>query len=165
MKKCFLIKLLSVAAALTALPLVSYAAPTVGLQTVDSLTLTLVNVSKHTLYFNNNMSAHNKNSYDFTLSKLTLKPGQTTQFHAKAFVYQGYIYGLGGTLFLHTQTNSKNTIHFVIGDSAIGQTLSPVIGLSSQNKAHLTSTLSKVTNKNNPRAYDIAIKTATVTIR
>ena len=164
MKERFFVKLLPASICLAAcLSLPSYATSAVKVETQDSLTLTLVNASNQTIYFSNNMSTHNSNSYDFNLNKLILKPGQTALFHAKAAVYPGDLEGLGGTLFLHTKSNPSN-VDFVIGDSPIGETLTPVIGLAKQDKANLSSNLTDVKNKNDPRAYDISIKTATVTI-
>jgi len=164
MKKRFFVKLLPAAICLAAsLSLSGYATSAIKIETQDSLTLTLVNASNQTIYFSDNMSTHNRNSYDFHLNKLILKPGQTDRFRAKALVYKGYLQGLGGTIFLHTKSDPNN-IAFVIGDSAIGETLTPIIGLPKQDNASLSSHLSDVTNKNDPRAYDISIKTATVTI-
>jgi len=125
---------------------------------IDNLTLKIENNSSQILIYQS--SVHNNQTRDFNLENHLIKPHTTTYFHGDATVSEETPNGLGGTI----EFNIKDTSQpFIIGDSALGWNHYPIIGFG-VNNSFVTSTMSNVTIKKNAMSYDLAIKSATITI-
>ncbi len=131
----------------------------------DKLTLSIVNNTPYTLTFEGAKYANNVLRFDLT--KRVITPGNTAYFYGKAFVSPQIIDGLGGTIqFLITGKKNGKALSkqegFIIGDTAIGWAHMPFFGFGQDSYLH--THISKTTIKQDPKSYDLAVKSGTITI-
>jgi len=138
----------------------------------DYLQLKIINKTDKTLFFSNDMRMHNNHTHDFHLSKFVVKPGESTLFTANATVAKNYYNGLGGTISFtyYSQPLLKNLSpllikrNLMIANPIFFFHRTPIISIGMNSASDITSRLTEVHNKHNPKTYDIQVSSATVTI-